>query len=98
MDLKPGTATFVQSLNAIAIRCRVEYQLICLFKIKIINLLLYFQDGFIGFKKITFRLKLTANDFNNGYIQNKKNPVIFESIPNTIKENITKPKVEMKKL
>jgi hypothetical protein len=51
------------------------------------------QDGFIGFRQILLRKKLTAKDFYNGYLNNR-GVIKFESVTNTIKTHINKAKIK----
>jgi hypothetical protein len=54
---------------------------------------LFNKDGFVGFENMIFKQKLSAKDFYNGYLNNKED-VTFESVNNTIKDNIYNAKVK----
>ena len=50
------------------------------------------KDGFVYFKSIIFKKKLSSQDFYNGYMNNK-GVIVFESVSNKIKDNLFKTKV-----
>ncbi len=50
------------------------------------------QDGYVGFKNIVYKQKMSAKEFHNGYIKNK-NELVFESVANQLYNNIYLPKV-----
>jgi len=45
------------------------------------------KDGYVGFRGIVYKKKMSALDFYNGYIK-KVDELVFESVDNTIMENI----------
>ena len=84
---KCGTIKYLKADKVIAIKCKVINHHLRLKKSNK-NLLFLKKDGFVGFKTIIYGKTLTAQDFNNGYLQSNKCLPGFTSVSNNIKDNI----------
>lgn len=95
-----GLIKYLKNEEIIAIKCKVniiQFFLISFFKIIFSLIWLLNKDGFVGFENMIFKQKLSAKDFYNGYLNNKGD-VTFESVNNTIKDNIYNAKVKQIKI
>ena len=56
----------------------------------------HFQNGWVGFRKITLKKTMTAEEFYNGYLSKGHHEgEIFQSLDNTINKYILRTKVEL---